>query len=102
MARRSCHASKSREKWTPCTRSRPCGNCSPCCRAPTRNVRRKKQPRASKVATTASIIIEVDDKGATQAFQRVNAEAAKLGPALQPVGRVSEQTFNSISGGALR
>src|SRR6266851_5631531 len=54
------------------------------------------------MAATASIIIEVDDQGATQAFQRINAEAGKLGPTLQPVMRVSEQTFNNIEGGALK
>ena len=54
------------------------------------------------MAATASIIIEVDDKGATQAFQRINAEAGKLGPTLQPVARISEQTFNNIEGGALK
>src|SRR6266851_1590738 len=54
------------------------------------------------MAATASIIIEVDDQGATQAFQRINAEAGKLGPTLQPVARLSEQTFNNIEGGALK
>src|SRR5216684_1521666 len=54
------------------------------------------------MAATAQIIIEVDDQGATQAFQRINAEAGKLGPTLQPVMRVSEQTFNNIEGGALK
>src|SRR6266446_3636578 len=51
---------------------------------------------------TATITIEVDDAGATQAFRRVNAEAGKLGPTLQPIQRISEQTFNNIEGGALR
>src|SRR5216684_6664244 len=54
------------------------------------------------MAATAQIIIEVDDQGATKAFQRINAEAARLGPTLQPVQRISEQTFNNIEGGALK
>src|SRR6266851_10505274 len=54
------------------------------------------------MAATASIIIEVDDQGATKAFQRINAEAGRLGPALAPVQRISEQTFNNIEGGALK
>ncbi len=54
------------------------------------------------MATTSSIIIEVNDAGAVQAFKRVNAEAAKLGPTLQPIQRISEQTFNNIEAGALR
>src|SRR5712664_4318835 len=54
------------------------------------------------MGATASITIEVDDSGATQAFKRVNAEAGKLGPTLQPIQRVSEQTFNNIEHGALK
>jgi hypothetical protein len=54
------------------------------------------------MATTASIVIEVDDSGPTKAFQRINAEAAKLGPTLQPVQHISEQTFNNIEHGALK
>jgi hypothetical protein len=54
------------------------------------------------VAGVAQIIIEVDSKGATKAFQQINSEAAKLGPTLQPVQRISEQTFNNIEGGALK
>ena len=54
------------------------------------------------MASTATIEIVVNDGQATQAFQRINAEAAKLGPTLQPVARVSEQTFNNIEGGALK
>jgi len=54
------------------------------------------------MASVAQIIIEVDDQGATKAFQRINAEAARLGPTLAPVQRISEQTFNNIEGGALK
>lgn len=54
------------------------------------------------MAATASIEIVVDDQGATQAFRNINAEAAKLGPTLAPVSRISEQTFNNIEGGALK
>jgi hypothetical protein len=54
------------------------------------------------VATTASIQIVVEDGQATAAFQRINAEAGKLGTTLQPVARISEQTFNNIEGGALK
>src|SRR6266478_3175786 len=54
------------------------------------------------MASVASIIIEVQDGQATAALQRVNAEAAKLGPSLAPVQRISEQTFNNIEGGALK
>jgi hypothetical protein len=54
------------------------------------------------MATTATIEIVVEDGQATQAFQRVNAEVGKLGATLQPVPRISESAFNSISGGALR
>src|SRR5713226_7423702 len=54
------------------------------------------------MAATAQIIIEVDDQGATKAFQRINAEAGKLGPTLVPVQHISEQTFNNIEGGALK
>ena len=54
------------------------------------------------MATTASIIIEVDEKGATQAFQRINAEGKALGAGLSETGRISQQTFNNIEGGALR
>src|SRR5712691_1363576 len=54
------------------------------------------------MAATASIVIEVQDAQATAALQRVNAEAARLGPTLQPVQRISEQTFNNIEGGALK
>src|SRR6266571_9126929 len=54
------------------------------------------------MASVATIQIIVDDKGATQALQRINAEAGKIGPTLQPVQRISEQTFNNIEGGALK
>jgi hypothetical protein len=54
------------------------------------------------MAALASIIIEVDDSAAVGALNRVKTEAAAIGPALQPVQRISEQTFNSIEGGALR
>src|SRR6266568_3911681 len=54
------------------------------------------------MAATAQIVIVVDDSGSTKALQRVNAEAGKLGPTLQPVARLSEQTFNNIEGGALK
>jgi hypothetical protein len=54
------------------------------------------------MATTASIIIEVNEAGAVAKLAAVNAEAAKLGPTLQPVQHISEQTFNNIEGGALR
>jgi hypothetical protein len=54
------------------------------------------------VAAIASIIIEVQDGQATAAFQKLNAESAKLGTTLQPVQRISEQTFNNIEGGALK
>src|SRR5260370_12653930 len=54
------------------------------------------------MAATASIVIEVQDAQGTAALQRVNAEAARLGPTLQPVQRISEQTFNNIEGGALK
>ncbi len=52
------------------------------------------------MAATASITIVVDDSQATQAFRNVNAEAAKLGPAMQPVQKISDQTFNSMGEGA--
>ena len=54
------------------------------------------------MAATASIEIVVDDQGAAQAFRNINAEAAKLGPTMAPVSRISEQTFNNIEGGALK
>jgi hypothetical protein len=54
------------------------------------------------VPTTATIEIIVDDAGAINAMQRVNAEAAKLGPTLAPVQRISQQAFDNIEGGALR
>src|SRR6266436_6126647 len=54
------------------------------------------------MASTATIEIIVEDGQATKAFQRINAEAGKLGPTLQPVQRISEQTFNNIEGGALK
>ena len=54
------------------------------------------------MATTASIIIEVNEVGAVAKLAAVNAEAAKLGPTLQPVQHISEQTFNNIETGALR
>src|SRR6266567_320644 len=53
------------------------------------------------MASVAQIVIEVQD-GATPAFQKINAEASKLGATLQPVQRISEQTFNNIEGGALK
>ena len=37
------------------------------------------------MAATASILIEVDDSGAVAAFKAINAEGAKMGPALAPV-----------------
>src|SRR4029077_16089330 len=37
-----------------------------------------------------------------RAFQSINAEAAKLGGTLQPMQKISEQTFNNIEGGALK
>lgn len=52
------------------------------------------------MAATASITIVVDDQQATQAFRNVNAEAAKLGPAMQPVQKISDSTFSSMEGGA--
>src|SRR5712664_2726463 len=54
------------------------------------------------MAATASIIIEVQDGQATDALKGINAEAAKIGPTLQPVQRISEQTFNNIEHGALK
>src|SRR5712691_4149439 len=54
------------------------------------------------MAATASIIIEVQDGQATAALKGINAEAAKIGPTLQPVQRISEQTFNNIEHGALK
>ncbi len=54
------------------------------------------------MASVAQIIIEVDNQGVTKAFQQINAEAGKLGPTLAPVQRISENTFNNISGGALK
>jgi gas vesicle protein len=53
------------------------------------------------MASVSTITIEVQD-GATPAFKQLNAEAAKLGPTLQPIQRVSEQTFNNIEHGALK
>ncbi len=40
------------------------------------------------MATTASIVIEVDDSGATKSFQRVTAEGTKMGAALRQSGEV--------------
>ncbi len=54
------------------------------------------------MASVAQIIIEVDDTGAAKAFKNINVEAGKLGPQLQQVQRVSEQTFNNIEKGALK
>src|SRR6266581_3081190 len=54
------------------------------------------------MAATASIVIEVNDQGAVKALQGINAEAAKIGPTMLPLGHISEQTFNNIEGGALR
>src|SRR5712664_706067 len=54
------------------------------------------------MAATASIIIEVQDGQATDALKGINAEAAKIGPTLQPVQRISQQTFDNIEHGALR
>src|SRR5216684_3833145 len=53
------------------------------------------------MASVAQIVIEVNDN-ATPAFQKLNAETAKLQANMQPVARVSEQTFNNIEGGALK
>jgi hypothetical protein len=54
------------------------------------------------MAATASIVIEVQDAQATAALQRLNAQVAQTGTTLQPVQRISEQTFNNIEGGALK
>src|SRR5579859_7345701 len=37
------------------------------------------------MASTASIVIEVDDSGAISAFRQIGAEGAKIAPSLQPV-----------------
>ncbi|SPE30109.1 membrane hypothetical protein [Candidatus Sulfotelmatomonas gaucii] len=52
------------------------------------------------MAATASIIIEVDDAGATQAFQRINTEASNLGNNMRPIAAQSDQAFGSIAVGA--
>ena len=52
------------------------------------------------MAATASIIIEVNDQGATQAFQRINAESATLGRNLQPIAGQSDQAFGAVAVGA--
>src|SRR5437879_4076626 len=54
------------------------------------------------MAATASIIIEVQEGQATAALQRLNAQVAQTGATLQPIQRISEQTFNNIEGGALK
>src|SRR5438445_12701306 len=54
------------------------------------------------MAATASIEIVVNDAQATAALNRLNAANAKIGATLQPVQRISEQTFNNIDGGALK
>ena len=54
------------------------------------------------MAATASIIIEVQDAQATAAMQRLNAQTAQMSATLQPIQRISEQTFNNIEGGALK
>jgi hypothetical protein len=54
------------------------------------------------VASTAQIVIEVNDAGAIQALRNVNDEVGKIGPTMAPLGHISEQTFNNIEGGALR
>jgi len=54
------------------------------------------------MAATASIIIEVNDAGATQAFERINAEGVALGNNLKPIGPLSDQAFGSIQSGATR
>jgi len=54
------------------------------------------------VAATASIVIEVQEGQATAALQRLNAQVAQTGATLQPIQRISEQTFNNIEGGALK
>jgi hypothetical protein len=52
------------------------------------------------MAATASIIIEVDDQGATQAFQRINAESTNLSRNLQPIAGQSDEAFGAIAVGA--
>src|SRR5438445_13258192 len=54
------------------------------------------------MAATASIEIVVNDAQATAALNRLNAANAKIGATLQPVQRISEQTFNNIEHGALK
>jgi hypothetical protein len=54
------------------------------------------------MASVAQIVIEVNDAGAVTSLKKINDEAAKLGPTLQPIQRISEQTFNNIETGALR
>src|SRR5258708_40112234 len=54
------------------------------------------------MAATASIEIIVNDTQATAAVNRLDAANARLGATLQPVQRISEQTFNNIEGGALK
>jgi hypothetical protein len=54
------------------------------------------------MAATASIIIEVNDAGATQAFQRISAEGAALGNNLKPIGGLSDEAFGSIQAGTTR
>jgi hypothetical protein len=54
------------------------------------------------MAAVAQIIIEVDDHGAAAAVKNLNVETAKLQANMQPIVRVSEQTFNNIEGGALK
>src|SRR5258708_39283239 len=54
------------------------------------------------MAATASIVIEVQDAQSTAAMNRLNEQVARLGKTIQPVQRISEQTFNNIEGGALK
>ena len=54
------------------------------------------------MAATASIEIVVNDSQATAAINRLDAANARIGATLQPVQRISEQTFNNIEGGALK
>ncbi len=51
---------------------------------------------------TASIEIIVTDSQATAALNRLNAETGRIGPSMQNVAHVSEQTFNNIEHGALK
>jgi hypothetical protein len=54
------------------------------------------------MATTASITIEVDDAPALAGLSRVKAEAAAIGPALEPLQGVSTRTFDQVRQDTLR